>query len=311
MQHDARGLVVTIWNDSALEPFERAIRAFQTYRGDPLAALDEALSRDPDFAAAAATKALVLMTLFERRFADDALAVLDRHATALARATPREQALGAAAALMARGQWQAGARELEAILVEHPRDAVALQVAHLIDFVRGDALNLRNRLSRVLPHWSREMRIRHSPLSLASSSPAASGGAKSATVAARQTTSPVRIRRASRPTGWPGGRRTGAAAQFRTFRTFRTKRHEFDAAGKNCQASGKSFCSALIGKNFRRRIQKGSRPHDEPGSSRQRGFSSRSPPRRSEGSRASPVTPIAATQSTAKRRSTAAWNADC
>ncbi len=157
MQHDARGLVVTIWNDSALEPFERAIRAFQTYRGDPLAALDEALSRDPDFAAAAATKALVLMTLFERRFADDALAVLDRHATALARATPREQALGAAAALMARGQWQAGARELEAILVEHPRDAVALQVAHLIDFVRGDALNLRNRLSRVLPHWSREI----------------------------------------------------------------------------------------------------------------------------------------------------------
>ena len=30
----------------------------------------------------------------------------------------------------------------------------ALQTAHLFDFYRGDALNLRNRVSRVLPHWS-------------------------------------------------------------------------------------------------------------------------------------------------------------
>lgn len=157
MHHDARGLAVTLDNPRALEPFERAIRAFQTYRGDPLAALDESLALDPGFAAAAAAKALVLMSLFERRFATEALAVLDRHAAAIARATPREQALAAAAARLARGQWQAGERELEAILVDHPRDAVALQVAHLVDFVRGDALNLRNRLSRVLPHWSREI----------------------------------------------------------------------------------------------------------------------------------------------------------
>jgi tetratricopeptide (TPR) repeat protein len=40
------------------------------------------------------------------------------------------------------------------VLVDHPRDAVALQTAHLMDFARGDALNLRNRIARVLPHWS-------------------------------------------------------------------------------------------------------------------------------------------------------------
>jgi tetratricopeptide (TPR) repeat protein len=38
--------------------------------------------------------------------------------------------------------------------VDHPRDAFAIQTAHLMDFYRGDALNLRNRVSRVLPHWS-------------------------------------------------------------------------------------------------------------------------------------------------------------
>jgi tetratricopeptide (TPR) repeat protein len=34
---------------------------------------------------------------------------------------------------------------------------LALQSAHLLDFFRGDALNLRNRVSRVLPHWDRSM----------------------------------------------------------------------------------------------------------------------------------------------------------
>jgi tetratricopeptide (TPR) repeat protein len=40
------------------------------------------------------------------------------------------------------------------VLVEYPRDAFVLQSAHLMDFYRGDALNLRNRVSRVLPHWT-------------------------------------------------------------------------------------------------------------------------------------------------------------
>ncbi len=30
------------------------------------------------------------------------------------------------------------------------------QIAHFLDFFRGDSLNLRNRISRVLPHWSPE-----------------------------------------------------------------------------------------------------------------------------------------------------------
>ena len=40
------------------------------------------------------------------------------------------------------------------MLVDHPRDMLALQTGHLLDFYRGDALNLRNRIVRVLPHWS-------------------------------------------------------------------------------------------------------------------------------------------------------------
>jgi hypothetical protein len=41
--------------------------------------------------------------------------------------------------------------------VRWPRDVAALLFAHLFDFYRGDALNLRRRPQRVLPHWSPEL----------------------------------------------------------------------------------------------------------------------------------------------------------
>lgn len=154
MLNDARGYPVTLANAKALEPFERALRAFHTYRGDPIAPLDEAIALDAGFAAAYAAKALILCTFFERRFMRDALATLEAGDTALSRATAREKALAAAARRIASGEWQSGVRALEQVLVEHPRDIVALQVAHLMDFYRGDALNLRNRVSRVMPAWS-------------------------------------------------------------------------------------------------------------------------------------------------------------
>jgi len=155
MHHDARGLAVTLANPAALEPYERALHAFQTYRGDPLTPLDEAIALDEGFAAAHAAKALLLTTLFERRFMREALATLERGRKALERGNVRERALAAAARTIAEGGWHEGARLLDHLLAEYPRDIVAVQVAHLMDFYRGDALNLRNRVSRVLHAWNR------------------------------------------------------------------------------------------------------------------------------------------------------------
>ncbi|HUG76631.1 MAG TPA: tetratricopeptide repeat protein, partial [Burkholderiales bacterium] len=157
MHDDARGHAVTVSDPAALEAYERALHAFQTYRGDPLQPLDEAIRIDPGFAAAYAAKALVLCTFFERRFMREAAATLESGRPALELATPRERSLADAAAELARGQWHAGVQRLEQVLLGHPRDILALQVAHLMDFYRGDALNLRNRVSRVLPAWDRSM----------------------------------------------------------------------------------------------------------------------------------------------------------
>jgi hypothetical protein len=153
MHDDARGHAVTVTDPRALEAYERALYAFHTYRGDPLAPLDEAIGIDSGFAAAYAAKALVLCTVFERRFMRDVVATLKSGREALEHATWRERALAEAAADIARGEWHSGVQRLEQVLITHPRDVLALQVAHIMDFFRGDALNLRNRISRVLPAW--------------------------------------------------------------------------------------------------------------------------------------------------------------
>jgi hypothetical protein len=154
MLTDARGEPTSAQEPQALAAFETALAAFQTYRGDPLAPLDEATAADPRWAGARVAKALILMTFFERRFARDAGEALASAQPLLASATPREKALWHAAGLLVRGEWDAGTAAVDRVLVDHPRDALALQAAHLMDFYRGDALNLRNRVARVLPHWS-------------------------------------------------------------------------------------------------------------------------------------------------------------
>jgi hypothetical protein len=52
------------------------------------------------------------------------------------------------------GNWVAAANALDFHNMRHPRDLVALQVGHLMDFYRGSARELRDRIARALPHWS-------------------------------------------------------------------------------------------------------------------------------------------------------------
>ena len=55
-------------------------------------------------------------------------------------ANDRERGLMQATRRFLDGDWDDGCRQLDRVLVDHPRDALALQAAHLMDFYRGDAL---------------------------------------------------------------------------------------------------------------------------------------------------------------------------
>jgi tetratricopeptide (TPR) repeat protein len=151
---DRRGVPVSCADASALELYEKALGQYQSYVGDPVATIEEALQHAPDFVLAHAFRATVLMTFAERRFAEQARVSVASAEALAAQATPRERTLVAAARRLVDGDWDGACAAFDRVLVDHPRDAFAIQSAHLMDFFRGDALNLRNRVSRVLPHWS-------------------------------------------------------------------------------------------------------------------------------------------------------------
>jgi hypothetical protein len=111
------------------------------------------LQAAPAFIAGHLLKALVLYTLAERKFACMASQALEAAKAQASRANDRERGLIEATGLLVDGRWHAACAAIDRVLANHPRDAFALQVGHLLDFYRGDALNLRNRISRVLPHW--------------------------------------------------------------------------------------------------------------------------------------------------------------
>ena len=153
MKHDARGVPVSGADTFALARYESALLQFQSYVGDPIATIDEALQAAPGFIAGHLLKALALYTLAERKFVPMATEALDATRRHAARANDRERGLIAATELLVDGRWHDACGAIDRVLTNYPRDALALQVGHLMDFFRGDALNLRNRISRVLPHW--------------------------------------------------------------------------------------------------------------------------------------------------------------
>jgi tetratricopeptide (TPR) repeat protein len=153
MKHDLRDVPFSAASPQALAGYEAALTQFQSYVGDPVETLESTLAESPDFVTGHLFKALALFTAGEKQFMpaiEASLAEAVRHG---ARANDRERGLMTATRRFLDGDWDAGCRQLDRVLIDHPRDVMALQVAHLVDFYRGDALNLRNRVARVLPHW--------------------------------------------------------------------------------------------------------------------------------------------------------------
>lgn len=157
MAADARDVPASLGSRSALARFETALQAFQSYQGDPVAMIDGVLADEPDFLLGHLFRVLVLATLCERRFMNEARRSLAAARPLLHHANPRERGLFAAGEHLVAGEWARACTVLDEVLQAQPRDALALQAAHLFDFYRGDSQNLRNRVVRVFPHWSPDL----------------------------------------------------------------------------------------------------------------------------------------------------------
>lgn len=154
MTHDPRGVPVSCANRTALDFYETALGQYQSYVGDPIATIDQALAEAPDFVLGHLFRAIVLMTFTEQSYAAQARASVESAERFRSGANDRERGLALAARRLVDGEWHGACAAFDRVLVDHPLDAFAAQSGHLMDFFRGDALNLRNRISRILPEWS-------------------------------------------------------------------------------------------------------------------------------------------------------------
>ena len=154
VSHDARGNPSGSGSSVARDAVETALWRMMSFYDTPLADLDAATAADPGWALPHVMRAGFLLSLTEPALCAEAAAHLATARTLIDGAPPGEHTHLEAVQALLEGRWHSACQRWDAHLVEHPRDALALQWAQLWDFYRGDATGLRLRPARALPEWS-------------------------------------------------------------------------------------------------------------------------------------------------------------
>ena len=152
-RRDPRGHPVSTTSAAALDASERALWRMMSFYGAPLDDLDVAVSADPGWILPRLMKAGFLLSLTEPALVAEAAALLADAARLAPSANARERGHLVALQRLAAGDWAGASDAWTALLHDHPRDALALQWAHLFDFYRGDTVQLLAHVAGVLPAW--------------------------------------------------------------------------------------------------------------------------------------------------------------
>ncbi len=164
MTTDFHGNQITGASAEAADLYTKATQEFALYVGDPITSLAQAVEASSDFAMAHLANAQLHLTGSDRPGLQVAIDSL-KAASALPM-NDREQAHAASIRAFIEGDFERGHERLEQIVLESPRDLIAIQTAHLWDFLLGDARRLRERIAMVLPHWTKADRDYHALLGM-------------------------------------------------------------------------------------------------------------------------------------------------
>lgn len=152
MVDDRQGNRVSGASAEAVRHYDDALRAFNIYQGDPIGELDAAIAASPAFTQAYLLKAFILALTTEPACVADA-ARIAMQARDLAM-NDRERSQLAVLEHVLDGNWNTAANLMDFHNVHYPHDLAALQCGHLMDFFRGSARDLRDRIARVMTAWS-------------------------------------------------------------------------------------------------------------------------------------------------------------
>ena len=146
---DSSGCETSGANAASLALLEQAFHEVRCYIGDPVATVQRALEVTPELVMGHVLKAYLHLLGTEPAGLPVAR---DAHVSGAALpATDRERRHLQAIGELLDGGWRSAGRLLEDLSIEYPRDALALQTGHQIDFFSGDSRMLRNRIARALP----------------------------------------------------------------------------------------------------------------------------------------------------------------
>ncbi len=161
---DRLGLALSGGDAETVDYYDAALAGLQRFTGDPVALVNRAIERRPDFAMAHALKGWLYGLSTDasaHRVAGACAEAAARHA-----GTDREKGHANALGLLAAGNWHAASAALEDLTIAQPLDALALQAGHQIDFFTGNARLLRERIARAMPAWTEAMPGYHAVLAM-------------------------------------------------------------------------------------------------------------------------------------------------
>lgn len=153
MYHDLSGDRISVANDTARLAWNDTLEAVLAHATTTPVHLARTLEADPDFALAHAAQGLMLLSLARRELVASARGCLAKAQIAglLRPITRRERMVMEALALWLDDAPRQAAERLEAILLDHPLDVLALKLSHGIRFVLGDQVQMLASLRLAAP----------------------------------------------------------------------------------------------------------------------------------------------------------------
>jgi len=155
MPTDSHGLEMTAANDEAVRAYEAALAGYLGLRPDTGAHMKAAFAADPELPMGHCLRGYFMLLFANHKLLPKAHAALDAASAAADKhgANPRERRHIAALSAWLNEDLTGALTDWEAILAKHPRDALALRLAHNMHFYLGPSEAMRASIDRVLDAW--------------------------------------------------------------------------------------------------------------------------------------------------------------
>ena len=150
---DACGVLLSAGSRASIGRHEAAIGMLLGQPGDPSATVAAALAEDPHFVMGYCLRAALLIMAADEEMEPALRECVVTAEGLVLRANDRERRHIAAARAWLERDFPRAIRVYGEVLVDYPRDRLALRVAHFGDFFLGQHGMLRDRVAQALPYW--------------------------------------------------------------------------------------------------------------------------------------------------------------